>query len=103
MSGERADVRVITDHDLESGVPQGPELLAFAEDIVRNTETLVKSRAAVMQALSPAAMVDAAGVASNFERMVRIADATGIELGASMKELSADARTALSLERPSGR
>ncbi len=103
MSGERADVRVITDHDLESGVPQGRELLAFAEDIVRNADTLAGSRAAVMQALSPAAMVDAAGVASNFERMVRIADATGIELGASMKELSADARTALSLERPSGR
>jgi len=35
--------------------------------------------------------------------MARVADATGVELDASMKALSADVRTALSLERPSGR
>jgi len=46
-------------------------------------------------------MVDAAGVASNFERMVRIADATGVELDASITELTADVRTALGLERRS--
>ena len=103
MSGERADVRAITNQDLGSGVPQGRELLAFAADMVRHAETLARSRAAVMQALSPAAMVDAAGVASNFERMVRIADATGIELGASLKERSADVRTVLNLERPAAR
>ena len=103
MSGERAEVRVITDHDLTSGVPQGRELLAFAEAIVRDPESLARSRAGVMMALGPAAMVDAAGVASNFERMVRIADATGVELDQSMKELSAGVRTALSLERPLGR
>ena len=66
-------------------------------------ETLAMSRAAVMKALSPAAMVDAAGVASNFERMVRIADATGIELGAALEGLTANVRTVLSLDRPSGR
>ena len=66
-------------------------------------ETLATSRAEVMKALSPAAMVDAAGVASNFERMVRIADATGIELGAALERLTANVRTALSLDRPSGR
>ena len=48
-------------------------------------------------------MVDAAGVASNFERMVRIADATGIELGAALEGLTANVRTVLSLDRPSGR
>lgn len=103
MSGERADVRSVTNQDLGSGLPQGRELLAFTEDIVRHAETLPRSRAAVTQALSPEAMVDAAGVASNFERMVRIADATGIELGASLEERSADVRMVLSLERPSAR
>ena len=46
-----------------------------------------------------AALVDAAGVASNFERMVRIADATGIPLDARMAALSQDVRDTLHLER----
>ena len=54
-------------------------------------------------ALGPAAMVDAAGVASNFERMVRIADGTGIELGDQLNQFSADVRATLGLERPTGR
>ena len=44
-------------------------------------------------------MVDAAGVASNFERMVRIADATGIPLDARMEALSHEVRDTLHLER----
>ena len=43
------------------------------------------------------------GVASNFERMVRIADSTGIELGDLLEQASADVRDALGLERPAGR
>ena len=81
----------------------GRELVAFAEAIVRGEETLARTRAAVIAALGPAAMVDAVGVASNFERMVRIADATGIELGGLLEQASADVRDALGLERPVGR
>ena len=66
-------------------------------------QTLAQSRAAVVEALGPAAMVDAAGVASNFERMVRIADSTGIELGDLLEQASTDVRDALGLERPAGR
>ena len=46
------------------------------------------------------AMVDVVGVASNFERMVRIADATGIELGESLADFSADIRADLGVKRP---
>ena len=53
----------------------------------------------MLEGLSPAAMVDAAGVASNFERMVRIADATGIPLDARMEALSHEVRDTLHLER----
>lgn len=60
---------------------------------------LTHMRHAVIEAISPAAMVDAAGVASNFERMVRIADATGIPLDARMEALSQEVRDALHLER----
>ena len=81
----------------------GAELVAFAEASVTGAQTLAQSRAAVVEALGPAAKVDAAGVASNFERMVRIADSTGIELGDLLEQASADVRDALGLERPAGR
>ncbi len=45
------------------------------------------------------AVVDAAGVASNFERMVRIADGTGIPLGESLAARSQSVREELDLER----
>jgi hypothetical protein len=62
-------------------------------------EVLTHVRHAMIENLSPAALVDAAGVASNFERMVRIADATGIPLDARMQALSQEVRDALHLER----
>jgi hypothetical protein len=43
------------------------------------------------------AMIEAAGVASNFQRMVRIADATGIPLG-GFEEVSQDIRSELALD-----
>ncbi len=62
-------------------------------------EALTQARNAVVRVLGPAAMVDAAGVASNFERMVRIADATGIPLDDRMASLSKEVREVLDLER----
>ena len=103
MTGDAADVKALVDDHLESGVPHGAELVAFAEAIVTGAQSLPLARAAVVEALDPRAMVDAAGVTSNFERMVRIADATGIELGDRLEQGSAGVRAALDLERPSGR
>jgi hypothetical protein len=91
----------LTDHAAAatSGVEHGTLLLAFAEAMVGEDEdALTHARHAVMEIMSPAAMVDAAGVASNFERMVRIADATGISLDARMQALSQEVRDALHLE-----
>jgi hypothetical protein len=83
-----------------SGVEYGTELLAFADAMVgEDDEALTHGRHAVIETLSPAAMVDAAGVASNFERMVRIADATGIPLDARMQALSQEVRDTLHLDR----
>ena len=92
----------MTDHAAAaaSGVEHGNLLIAFAEAIVGDDDTtLTHARHAVIEGLSPEAMVDAAGVASNFERMVRIADATGIQLGERMAALSQETRDALHLER----
>lgn len=49
--------------------------------------------------MGPAAVVDAAAVAGNFERMVRIADGTGIPLDTPVKLVSADLREDLGLDR----
>ncbi len=92
----------MTDHEAaaSSGVEHGNLLIAFTEAMVRDDDaTLTQTRHAVIEELSPEVMVDAAGVASNFERMVRIADATGIQLDARMEALSQEVRDALHLER----
>jgi len=92
----------LTDHEAaaSSGVEHGNLLIAFTEAMVRDDDaTLTQTRHAVIEELSPEVMVDAAGVASNFERMVRIADATGIQLDERMEVLSQEVRDALRLER----
>ncbi len=92
----------MTDHEAaaSSGVEHGNLLIAFTEAMVRDDDaTLTQTRHAVIEELSPEVMVDAAGVASNFERMVRIADATGIQLDERMEVLSQEVRDALHLER----
>lgn len=60
---------------------------------------LQHTRHGVLEAMGPEAMVDAAGVASNFERMVRIADSTGIPLDERMYNASEQVREELDLER----
>jgi hypothetical protein len=90
------------DHEVasSSGVEHGSLLIAFAEAMARDDDAaLTHARHAVIEGISPAAMVDAAGVASNFERMVRIADATGIQLDERMATLSQEVRDTLQLER----
>ena len=96
------NLAALIDHEAAatSGVEHGARLIAFAETIVgEDDDTLTHVRHAVIEAMSPAALVDAAGVASNFERMVRIADATGIPLDARMEALSHEVRDTLHLER----
>ncbi len=75
-------------------------LIAFADAIVdADDHTLQHTRHGVLEAIGPEAMVDAAGVASNFERMVRIADSTGIPLDDRMAKASQNVREELELER----
>jgi hypothetical protein len=83
-----------------SGVEHGAVLIAFAEAMVGDDDAaLVQARQPVIEAMSPEAMVDAAAVASNFERMVRIADSTGIRLDERMEVVSKEVRDQLHLER----
>jgi len=83
-----------------SGIPHGEALLAFAEAVVGEDEAvLAHARHRVLDELGPAALVDAAAIASNFERMVRIADSTGIPLDTPVYERTKDERAALHLDQ----
>jgi hypothetical protein len=83
-----------------SRVLHGETLVAFAEAVVGEDEAILAvARQHVLDELGPAALVDAAAIASNFERMVRIADSTGIPLDDRVYERTADERKALHLEQ----
>ena len=62
-----------------TGIAFGAELMHFSESIaLRDEKIIAESRKALLNAAGPAVVVDAAGVAANFQRMVRIADSIGI-------------------------
>jgi hypothetical protein len=83
-----------------SGVAHAEILVAFAEAVVgRDDLALAGARRALLDAVGPEALVDAAAVVGNFQRMVRIADATGIALDAPLDAVSADVRRELDLGR----
>ena len=81
----------------DSGVPHGALLIAFAEAAVAQTESLPALRGAIEAQLGADALVDAAGVVANFQRMVRIADGCGIPLDDFTKQASDDWRAPLGL------
>ena len=57
------------------------QLTEFAEAVVvGDAERIAAARGSVATELGDAAMVDAAAVIANFQRMVRIADSSGIPL-----------------------
>lgn len=96
--GETADLVAVMDGSVGSGIPCGAELVAFVEAVIsRDALRIANAREALVVAAGPQAMVDAAGVISNFERMVRIADATGIGLG-NFDQATVEIRDSLGIE-----
>ena len=63
------------------GIEYGPELMQFADAVARrDCESIKFHREQLAKSAGAEVLVDAAGVAANFQRMVRIADSTGIPL-----------------------
>ena len=60
---------------------------------------LAAARARLVAEIGPAAFVDATAVVANFERMVRIADATGTPLDTPIATLATGLRGELDLDR----
>jgi hypothetical protein len=76
------------------------ELTAFATAIAsRDHEELAACRERLLASASAEVLVDAAAVAGNFQRMVRIADSTGIPLDASRMDMYTPSIDALELRR----
>ena len=99
LNHQDVDVQaVVQGAETDSGVAAGSELLAFAESVLSHAADLEDRRRAIQAALGDDALVDAAGIVANFQRMVRIADGTGIPLDKPVAVLSADLRDALNLD-----
>lgn len=99
--GRDVDLRAVTEGAKigDAGIPHGERLVAFAEAAVAGDPAeLDTARDALRDVAGSAAVVDAAGVIGNFQRMVRIADGTGIPVDAAMRTLSEDFREDIGLE-----
>lgn len=82
----------------ESGVPNAAALIELADAMVAEDEQeLTAARRRVVDQLGKAQLVDAVAVASNFERMVRIADSTGIPLDDPVEIMTSDVRERLGI------
>ena len=83
IEGGEADLRAITDPEAAaaSAIPGADALVRFVDAALQDDEAAIgKARDRVRAELGVVALVDAAAVIGNFERMVRIADGTGIPL-----------------------
>ncbi len=83
-----------------TGIEWGAELMTFAEALARRDEAgLARARQVLLERAGPAVLVDAAGVAANFQRMVRIADSIGIPVDDMDNAIGQAVRAELNLER----
>ena len=96
--GENIELSAVMTGDGEDvGIEHGVQLVAIAEALVsRNADAMLAAREALISVAGSEVLVDAVGVASNFQRMVRIADSTGIVLG-NYEEATAQVRSALGI------
>ena len=84
----------------KSGIAHAEALIALADAQVGDDDAALSvARSRLLAEVGPAAFVDATAVVANFERMVRIADATGTPLDAPIAMLATGLRGELDLDR----
>ena len=99
VQGEKVDLKGIVDGEsVATGVPFDRELIRFAETALNDDQQAIReARDDLAQKMGQEAMVDTAGVIANFQRMVRIADGTGIPLDAPVAMMTDDIRSNLGI------
>jgi hypothetical protein len=81
-------------------VEYGAQLMIFAEALAGgNADELQAARESLQLCAGDAVLVEAAGVAANFQRMVRIADSMGIPVDDMETELGIQVREELGIHR----
>ena len=82
----------------DQGIEFGAQLMRFAEAVAsRDDVSIPAARQALIDVAGTDVMVDAAGVAANFHRMVRIADSIGIPYDAHESKTSKEIEEQLNL------
>lgn len=101
MSSNEIDLRLINGESSDSGTVEfSNELMSFATAVATRDEAeLVGSREQLLVTASAEVLVDAAAVAGNFQRMVRIADAIGIPMDDDRSQMVSGAVQELELRR----
>ena len=86
-------ISMINGESDESDVDYAEQLMKFAAAVASfDEDALATARENLLRATGEAVLVDAAAVAGNFQRMVRIADATGIPVDAMDNDISNQVR-----------
>lgn len=100
-AGLEINLRVVLGENPEHcGIDNAPALVAFVEALIgRDALRLAQARTVLVGEIGADGMIDAAAVAANFQRMVRIADATGIPFDAQMNAMTRDIQELLELRR----
>jgi hypothetical protein len=99
------NLEAVTNPKLDSGIPHGAELLAFADAVtgVDHAE-IIAARTALRDCMGPAALVQAAAIAGNFSMNDRAANAMGIPMESFFLVDSGDYRQKLGIDEfPSAR
>ena len=86
------------------GIPHSRALFRFVDSILnRNPDELAAARELLVEEMEPEAMIDTAGIVSNFQRMTRIADSTGIPIQSwgdeDLDTMAADLEQALGIDQ----
>lgn len=97
MTGEPAELGPVLGAGGSTGVPDGAELLAFAEAVVGDGD-LVGARAALLERIGPDGLVDASAVVAGFDATDRIADATGTQLDDYLEKGTVELRAELGID-----
>ena len=102
LTGGSIDFEGLTDPSCTEikGIANSRELLQLANACLgEGSAALATARQALVDKMGSAAMIDTVGVIANFQRMVRIADATGIPADGPMQVMSEDLREQLGINR----
>lgn len=91
--GQTIDLEGLADTNCKeiAGLENSALLIEYADAFMsRDAEQLVLVRDKMEKAMGANKLVDASGVASNFQRMVRIADGTGIPIDPGRYDVKVD-------------